>query len=61
MDAFKEATRNNHGYLLLDLHPQTPDPLRVRSRLFKNAKIEIYAPQTDAQEQTVELAPQFYI
>ena len=61
MDAFKEATRSNHGYLLLDLHPQTPDQLRVRSRLFKNDNIEIYASKTDAQEQSFELSPQGYI
>ena len=60
MDAFKEATRSNHGYLLLHLHPQTPDQLRVRSRLFKNDNIEIYASK-NAQEQSFELSPQVYI
>ena len=42
--AFLEATKKEHGYLLLDLHPVTPDRLRVRRRIFKPEELEIYAP-----------------
>ena len=32
--AYKEATRVHHGYLMVDLSPQTSDELRLRSLLF---------------------------
>ncbi|XP_061184442.1 putative inhibitor of apoptosis [Saccostrea echinata] len=35
MSAYQEATSVPHGYLLVDLNPQTPDEYRLRSRLFE--------------------------
>ena len=61
MDAFQEATKKKHGYLLLDLHPLTPDRLRVRSRIFKPDELEIYALSGGPEDQTFELSPSVYI
>jgi len=33
-EAFKDATSLPHGYLLLDLRQETPDHLRLRTRIF---------------------------
>ena len=59
--AFLEATKKEHGYVLLDLHPLTPDMLRVRSRIFKPGELEIYAPAGGHEDQTFELEPSGYI
>lgn len=42
MDAYKDATMQPHGYLLVDLHQQTDDRLRLRTAIFDKAPI-IYA------------------
>ena len=36
MDSFREATKKYHGYLLVDLLPLTPDPVRFRTTIFKS-------------------------
>ena len=64
MDAFSDATKSDHGYLLLDLHPLTPDAVRVRSKIFKNEQIEIFAPSGsgDGEDDTeFELTREGYI
>ena len=62
MEAFRSATKNDHGYLLLDLHPLTPDPLRVRSQIFKNEQLEIFSPEDDGEEDSeYELTRDGYI
>ncbi|KAK7103579.1 hypothetical protein V1264_018449 [Littorina saxatilis] len=33
-EAFKDATSMPHGYLLFDLRQETPDQLRLRTKLF---------------------------
>jgi hypothetical protein len=33
LDIYNDATLNPYGYLLIDLHPKTPDQLRLRTRL----------------------------
>lgn len=38
MAAYKQATRRPFGYLLLDLHPRTPDCLRVRENIFPDER-----------------------
>ena len=50
MDSFTEATKKDHGYLLVDLHPLTPDPLRVRTSIFKSDEVEIFAPASETKE-----------
>lgn len=32
--AYQDATSVNHGYLLIDFHPRTPDVLRLRTDIF---------------------------
>ena len=34
IDAFKDATKNAYGYLLIDLHPRTDDKYRIRGDIF---------------------------
>lgn len=36
IEVFKQATKNNFSYLLIDLHPRSPDQFRLRSRIFKH-------------------------
>ena len=61
VNAFEDATRRDHGYLVLDLHPQTPDPVRVRSKIFANEELEIYAPSETNQELEFDTTPDGYI
>ena len=61
MDAYREATKKEHGYLLLDLHPLTHDRLRVRSSIFKPDELEIYSASGGLEEQSFDLAPSGYI
>lgn len=39
MSAYQDATRQPHGYLIVDLSPQTPDELRLRSQLFETLTV----------------------
>jgi len=59
MSAFQEATEGPHGYLLLDLHPLTPENLRVRTKIFQNEVLEIYTPAKG--EEDYELSQGGYI
>jgi hypothetical protein len=44
VDTFEDATSEPYGYVHLDLHPQTPDILRVRSDIFNKSSPLIYVP-----------------
>ena len=44
IDGYREAKKKEHGSILLDLHPLTPDRIRVRSSILKSEELEIYAP-----------------
>ena len=44
IDAFKDATNEAYGYLVLDLRPDTDEELRVRSKIFKGECCEVYRP-----------------
>lgn len=35
ISAYQDVTRIPHGYLIVDLSPQTPDALRLRSHMFQ--------------------------
>ena len=61
MDGFKEVTKKEHGNLLMDLHPLTPDRIRVRRRIFKPDGLEIYAPGGRPEDQTFEHEASGYI
>ena len=41
--AYHEATRVAHGYLMVNLSPQIPDELRLRSQLFDG--LAVYMPR----------------
>ena len=41
-ESFKDATSVPHGYLLLDLRQETPDHLRLRSRIFPSEQQVVY-------------------
>ena len=61
MDWCREATKKDHGYLLLDLHPLTPDHIRVRTSIFKSDQVEIFAPASESKEANFDLDPLGYI
>lgn len=50
IEVFKHATSRPFGYLILDLHPQTKDEFRLRTRIFRDeltpnlAKYHTFAP-----------------
>jgi hypothetical protein len=41
LPAYEDATGQPHGYLLVDLSPQTPEELRLRSQLFTNLAVHM--------------------
>ena len=41
-DAFADATAAPYSYLLLDLHPETPEHLRVRAKIFPGEQTQVY-------------------
>lgn len=46
-EAYADATRSPHGYLLLDLKQSTPDSVRVRSCVFPDDPLQfVYEPVT---------------
>ena len=44
-EAFKNATAEAHGYLLLDLRQGTPDTLRLRTHIFPNEQHTVFIPK----------------
>lgn len=44
-DALSQATHKPFGYLIIDLHPQTPDHLRINSGIFPDEIPLIYSPK----------------
>jgi len=45
LEAFKDATSEPHGYLLIDLKQATEDDLRVRTHIFEGEIMEVYVPK----------------
>lgn len=43
-ESYEDATKNPHGYLLLDLSQQTPDNLRLRTNIFPDETTVVYTP-----------------
>ena len=41
---YEHATREPHSYLLIDLHPETPEQYRVLSNIFPGEQIRFYLP-----------------
>lgn len=50
VDAFKDATIEPHGYLLLDLRQETPEELRVRRHILPSQQTEVYTAATYKRE-----------
>ncbi len=42
VDAYSDATKTPHSYLLVDLHPETPDEYRVRTKIFPGDDFTVY-------------------
>ena len=51
--AFTDATEEQFGYLLLDLHPTTQDRLRVRAKVFKDELNRVYEPPNGAYKKAI--------
>ncbi len=45
LEAFKDATKAKHGYLLIDLHQTTDEQLRLRTGIFPDETTFVYAPR----------------
>ena len=61
MSAFQDATQRHRGYLFLELHPLTPEEVRVRSRIFRNEEVEIYTPLKSEGELEFDMSANGYI
>ena len=55
MDSFREARKKDHGYLLIEFDPLSPDRLRVRKSLLMSDEVEIFQPASETKE--VPFAP----
>jgi len=44
VDAYSDATNTPHSYLLIDLHPETPEQFRVRTNIFPGEDSTVYVP-----------------
>jgi hypothetical protein len=47
VDAFENATETPFSYVVLDLRPETPEHLRVRSRVF-DTDATVYVPKSES-------------
>ena len=47
VNAYDDATRKPHGYLIMDLHPKTQEALRVRSGVFQLDVPIVYSPREE--------------
>jgi hypothetical protein len=45
VEAFRDATARPHGYLLVDLHPETLEKYRIRSNIFDGERHYVYLPK----------------
>jgi hypothetical protein len=45
MDAYQDATKDNFGYLLIDMHPSSAELLRLRTRIFADEAQILYTPK----------------
>ncbi len=45
MKSFKDATKESYGYLLLDMHPKTPEEYRVITNIFDPISPDYYIAQ----------------
>lgn len=45
-DAFRDATSEAYGYLMIDLKQTTPDNLRIRTHIFPSDTVHVYVPKS---------------
>ena len=45
LDAYKQATKSQYGYLLIDLHPSTNPLLKLQTNVFPNEERVIFIPK----------------
>ena len=45
MEAYQDATKDNFGYLLVDMHPSSPEILRLRTHVFTDEAQILYTPK----------------
>ncbi len=45
LDAFRDATKGSHGYLMIDLHQATDECLRLRTNVFPGETPIVYVPR----------------
>ena len=46
LEAFKDATQKPYGYLLVDMSPETPEELRLRTNVFPGEYQVVYVPSS---------------
>ena len=44
MDAYKDATEKQFSYLVINMHPNAKEELRLSSQIFPNELTEVYLP-----------------
>ena len=45
LGAYQDATRNNYGYLVVDIHPSSSDMTKLRTDIFNDTHNVIYTPK----------------
>ena len=46
LDAYRKSTNVNYGYLLVDMHPSSPDVTRLRTSIFSDDTQIVYTPKS---------------
>ena len=44
MEVYRDATRELYSYLLVDMHPSTPDDMRLKTRIYPGELTVVYFP-----------------
>ena len=61
IDTFRKATKTDHGYRVLDVHPLSTEPGRVVRIKFNNDEVENFARARESKEVNHDLNPSGYI
>ena len=55
-EAFSDATKNPHGYLLVDLKQATPEHLRLRTNIVPGESLTVYVGKKSFKSETMEVS-----
>jgi len=55
VEAFKAATQNPHGYLLVDMKQETPEHYRMRTNIFPGEDFRIFASKKEFKDNVIEI------